>query len=298
VTLHAVAAPSGLQVTEDKFLTSDDVAVSVLRLRNPYERGVELAVEVGFGFRSGVAHHLGGPDAAPVFTYRDGPPGDDLYQLVPSDGRRALVFAVAFAASESEARARALRWSRSPDPVRAQADAVQSWFDHHVPRFDCPDPWLTRLWHLDALRRFRRGDVPDPSSWIMQAEPSRHLDEIRTRARAEFVGGDFDRPRLDGAGGPWAATLLGEVLGITSGANGGLRIDPTPAAAVWPWFCFEDVPCGPDGERRLAVVWDDPAEPEDAFGDGDKGLTVYLDGRRVHHQWDLASLRLPPPGPA
>jgi hypothetical protein len=36
------------------------------------------------------------------------------------------------------------------------------------------------------------------------------------------------------------------------------------------------------------VVWDDPRDPSfDAYQDGDMGLTVYVDGRRLYHQEDL-----------
>jgi hypothetical protein len=38
VTLHGLHADSGLQITEDKFLTQDDVVVSILSLRKPGRR--------------------------------------------------------------------------------------------------------------------------------------------------------------------------------------------------------------------------------------------------------------------
>ncbi len=144
VTLHGLHANSGLQITEDKFLTQDDVAVSVLSLRNPADGGVSLDVDLKWGVPGG-EHHFR-PDL-PVFVAREGPAGDNLRQMVPAGSRQTLVFAVAFAPTVEEARKRAAKWARAVNPVREQQEAYQAWFDANVPRFDCSDPWLTKLWY-------------------------------------------------------------------------------------------------------------------------------------------------------
>lgn len=144
VTLHGLHANSGLQITEDKFITGDDVVVSVLRLRNPADGGVPLEIELAWGVPAGENRFR--PDV-PIFVHREGPPGDNLRQMVPAGSRQTLVFAVAFAPSADEAKRRTARWARASDPVGVQVGEYQAWFDEHVPRFDCDDPWLARLWY-------------------------------------------------------------------------------------------------------------------------------------------------------
>ncbi len=144
VTLHARHAESGLQVTEDKFLTQDDVAVSVLSLRNPGDGAVKVRLDLLYGIPAGENFFR---PTLPVWVHREGPPGDDLRQMLPAGGRRTLVFAVAVAPSPEEARARAAGWARADDPVRAHAEAYQAWFDENVPLFDCADPYLTKMWY-------------------------------------------------------------------------------------------------------------------------------------------------------
>jgi hypothetical protein len=144
VTLNALHGDSGLQVTEDKFITDDDVLVSVLRLRNPGEFGVQIEIDLRFGLAQG--EHRFRP-TLPVHVFRHAPAGDDLRGMLASGGRQTLVFAVAFAPSADEARRRAARWARGADPVAEHAQAYQNWFDENVPLFDCSDPWLTKLWY-------------------------------------------------------------------------------------------------------------------------------------------------------
>ena len=48
----------------------------------------------------------------------------------------------------------------------------------------------------------------------------------------------------------------------------------------------------------VTLVWDDPAFPGDAYSDGDKGLTIYVDGRRFRHQADLSPFAACLPAPS
>ncbi len=143
VSLHALDAPSGLQITEDKFITQNDVVVSVLHLRNAGEFSVDLDIRRTWGIQDG-EHEL--RKNVLVWVKRIGPPPDDLRQSLGPGARATIVFAVAFAPTEAEAEKRALFWTNHNDPVRAQSAAYQAWFDKNVPLFECSDPWLTKLW--------------------------------------------------------------------------------------------------------------------------------------------------------
>lgn len=143
-TLHARDDVTGLQVTEDKFITQDDVVVSVLSLRNASDDMAEVKVELGWGVAGGENRFRGN---IPVYVHREGPPGDDLRQRLPPGGRERMVFAVAFAPTQAEAVRRASYWARNENAVREHSEAYQAWFDENVPRFDCSDPWATKMWY-------------------------------------------------------------------------------------------------------------------------------------------------------
>jgi hypothetical protein len=144
VTLNGVGAESGVQITEDKFITRDDVVVSVLSLRNPGESVADVEIDLQWGIPSGFNELRRG---IAVYVHREGPPGDDLRLRVPPGYRLTLVFAVAFAPTREEAERRAARWRHETNPVRTQVDAYQKWFDQNIPRFDCSDIWLTKMWY-------------------------------------------------------------------------------------------------------------------------------------------------------
>lgn len=145
VTLHGRHEATGLQVTEDKFITRDDVVVSVLSLRNPGPYTVDVVVECTSGVAAGEQEFRAG---IPVYVHRHLPPGDDLRQKLPAEGRVSVVFAVAFSTeSVDDARRRARYWASDVSAARHHAETYQEWFDENVPRFDCPDPWLTKLWY-------------------------------------------------------------------------------------------------------------------------------------------------------
>lgn len=144
VTLHGKDIATGLQVTEDKFLTRDDVVVSVLSLRNPSEFTVEVGIDFSWGITEGIHEFRPG---IPVYVHRQGPPGDDLRQRVPAFGRAELTFVVAFAPTREEAFRRANRWRNDTNPAWTQADEYQTWFTENMPLFECSDPWLTKMWY-------------------------------------------------------------------------------------------------------------------------------------------------------
>ncbi|MES2460623.1 MAG: hypothetical protein V4671_08555 [Armatimonadota bacterium] len=301
VTLNGRHDESGLQVTEDKFISDDDVIVSVLSFRNPGDQTVSVELDYSWGIASGAVEILG----KPVWIRREPPPGDDLVQSLPSGARRMLVFAVAVAPSREEALYRAAYWRDRENAVYAQATAYQNWFDENAPRFDCSDPWLTKLWyHRWASLRRLRGETDEEEEAVRAlADPSRGgaFQAAAAYARAQFEQGDFSLPREAKANTasrhlsrpePALCRFIEEsLLGLSvtgEDDDASLTVSPRvppPQKGGWSHFCLENYLCR---GRLLTMVWDDPADPSfDAYQDGDMGLTLYSDGRRFYHQDDL-----------
>jgi len=325
VTLHGLHEASGLQITEDKFLTEDDAVVSVFSVRNPGEYTVEFQLDYSWGMPQGENHI----DGESVWIRRDAPPGDDLRQRFPSGARRTFVFVVAFADSREKALQRSLSWRDHPDPVRAQSEMTQRWFDANMPRFDCSDPWITKLWYHRWQQLWRlRGesnaarqeirDVLAAADVLHEAgldvgagrqaarggAPGDLLAAVTRFAEAQFESGLYELPGTEAdrttarpvpsVDEPAFATVVLEgLLGIqrhAAGPNDDLLVVrpglPPVQSGGWSHFCAENIP---HQGRMVTMVWDDPSDPStDAYQDGDKGLSVYSDGRRIYHQEDLA----------
>jgi hypothetical protein len=303
VTQHGRHPTTGLQVTEDKFLTEDDVVVSIVSLRNPEESMVDVRIEHAWGIAQGETDLPGG-----VWVRRSAPPGDDLRQTLAPGARSTMVFAMAFAPTNREAERRVSEWAGLRDAVGAQSGASQSWFDARAPRFDCADPWLTKLWY-HCWHAFRRQGGATPEAVvalapIATAEPAGLASALSTYARTQFEDGDFMRPgtpaqnaagrgtAASGASGapPLAEFLTRYVAGISLDAHDLLTVAPRipdAAGGGWTHFCLDAVRFR---DRLVTIVWDDPSDPSiDAYHDGDMGLTVYADGRRISHHESLKS---------
>jgi hypothetical protein len=120
-------------------------------------------------------------------------------QSLPSGARASLVFAVAVAPSREEALYRASYWRDREKPVYAQATAYQNWFEENAPRFDCSDPWLTKLWYhrWAAVRRFR-GETDTARRRRRSCRcPGARFRRSRVRAGA-VRGGDYALATGDG----------------------------------------------------------------------------------------------------
>jgi hypothetical protein len=119
---------------------------------------------------------------------------------------------------------------------------------------------------------------------------------VNAWVREQFDHGDYafpyaaaDHPQ---SGAPVPRIILNHLIGLVPCVDDDLEVRPFPADRAqggWSYFAVENVPYR---GRLLTIVWDDPAEQEDAFHDGDKGFTVYADGRCVFHGDRLAPLRL------
>jgi hypothetical protein len=314
ITSNAISSDTGLQITEDKFITSDDVLISSVNLRNPGEYAIAVQVDHVFGIAAG-EQAFG--QSEPVWVYREGPPGDDLRFHLHASGMRTLVFAVGFGTSEEQARRRVWRWRNDLNPVSLQRDEYQGWFDAYVPGFDCSDPWFLKLWYhrwFAVRRNYWDEDRPEQEVWggnpqiatmpvegdQAEMQESGSQWEWERLCRGQFENNDYDRPYLNPIptfdfeyphsdffrerGCLWAERFLREILGIVPRTDNMLEICPQVPSGAWSHFCLENLSYR---GRRLTIVWDDPSEKEDAYDDGDKGFTVYVDGHRQFHQSTL-----------
>ena len=137
------------------------------------------------------------------------------------------------------------------------------------------------------------------------------LDLVNSFARAQYEDGDYQRPHTgefyrgdtarwltrerDYHHSTWADLIISALVGLTPREDDVVEVHPLmPPASEggWTHFCLEDVPYH---GRLLTLVWDDPAQPEDVYNDGDRGFTVYADGKRLHHQEDLSPCAIPLP---
>jgi hypothetical protein len=256
---------SGLQVIEDKFVTEDDTLVSVLSLRNPSLEDCEIEIEACWGLREsgyGTVGHLS-------------PPLDDLFVHLPGQAMRQLVFAFTIATDESAARRRIARWGGGT-PLLEHRSRFDDWGAANTPLFDCSDPWLLRLYYLDWASRY------------FSSEFNSKLEVEVTALENAFFEGDFDRPILSNS--DWSGFVLEKIIGLNAdNETKTLTLHPTVDFTL-DYFCLDDFHFQ---DRLLTIVWDDPKIALDAYEDGDKGLTVYVDRRRVYNQPTRDSFTIP-----
>jgi hypothetical protein len=258
-TLFAKDDQGALQITEDKFITHNDTLVCVLSLRNAGEFAVPVEIEAMWQVKKQEGMH------------RQAPPFDDLVQTLAPDSNTTLVFALAFHPDTDVAWKRAVYWQGTPSPVRQQQERWERWAQESVVRFDCPDPWLVRLWYHESSARF----------CLPFAFPSDRPTDFN--AQAGFAVGDFDQLLWPPPPAHAAVFSLLE-LEITDEA---IALNPT---IDWPYFCLDGLPLGEEG-GHITLVWDDTNAPLDAYDDGDKGLSLYINGRKKHHQEGLEPFR-------
>ena len=95
--------------------------------------------------------------------------------------------------------------------------------------------------------------------------------------RDGFTDGDFDAPRDDCLA--WDRAVQERLVGARVEGET-LHIAPANFLNLSS-FCLQ-------GFHGTTIIWDDPDHPDDAFGDGDKGLTVYVGRTRAYNQPTLA----------
>ncbi|MFY7951845.1 MAG: hypothetical protein ACOVT5_05005 [Armatimonadaceae bacterium] len=256
VSRNARCAQSELQVVEDRFIAPDLCAVCAFWLRNPTDQNIAVEIKARWSFpnhNSGDRHHV-----------RIAPAGDDLFGHLAGGARRLFTFAWSVAPSENEAVHHCRKWCASDNPVHdlLQAHGAQGPDSH--PRFECDDPWLTRL---VAHRLYRQSVETSPPP----SPPNR--DNIV----ASFTNGHFDRPS---PGAPAWERWVAEILAGIEYTPEALVLRPLADAAGLDRWCLDNWTAGP---HRICIAWDNPAIPEDAYHDGRRGFDVWIDGRHFHH---------------
>ncbi len=195
-----------------------------------------------------------------------------------------------------DGRAAACMWNGPTRPhasaivFTAMARAVRAARDHHVAGSPLQREHLWQLFHSFTRAQFRDQDLCYP--WT-----------------GEFYNGDTGRWKTaerDYNHSTWLDILIPELIGLVPRDDETIEIDPLVPEAALGYFIL-------DGQRYrghdVTIAWDAPGpDLPDHFGDGRKGLDIYVDGRRAASsprltrlQVALASLRQPgvpvsPPG--
>ena len=254
-SLFGSEAFSELQVAQDSFLALDGTRVVALLLRNPSSSSIPLEITAHWDVQG---------------TQRCTPPLDDLFFQLAPDTTVQRVFTLSENPDGNAALKLANRWYFESSPAATQAQHLEDWQQQNAFVFDCSDPWLTRLVAHSQAARWR-GVNPPP------------VPQNGGDAKEWFPGGDFDAPLEETACPAWDRWVIETLVGVSSDGET-LKITPTNLIGLSS-FCLQ----GPHG---CTIAWDDPAHPEDAFGDGDKGLTVYVGRARVYNQPTLTPCRL------
>lgn len=168
-------------VTERKFITDDDTLVDLVTVTNDSDVSSECLLEVSSGFARdrGPDNTLTGAAdfrnvrghavlLAPRFTLAGNEPS--LRQRVSIRPGQSVSFRIVLSFQENAAKAEqaARAWATRPDALAHHKAVYQKWFDDNCPRFECDDPYITRLywyrWFVarHCLSRACTGNLPYP----------------------------------------------------------------------------------------------------------------------------------------
>lgn len=254
-TLYGQEEFSGLQVVQDAFVASDGTHVAQLTLRNPSADTVSIELAVAWGQREGAGES--------GWVHRCAPALDERFFQLPAGMTTQRSVTLARASDEETAWRNATRWYFEASPAATQAQRLDDWRADNAPLFDCSDPWLTRLVAHSQVEHWRGTTLPLPPKGTLPQKC--------------FPNGDFDafpEPLYD-----WEQFVQFYLAGISLDGDT-LELSPLNTLAL-PSFCIQ-------GTRDTTIIWDDPAAPDDAYQDGDKGLTIYHGRRRIYNQPTLA----------
>lgn len=254
-TLYGQEEFSGLQVVQDAFVASDGTHVAQLTLRNPSADTVAIELAVAWG------QHEGAGESG--WVHRCAPALDERFFQLPAGMTTQRTVTLALASDEDTAWRNATRWYFEASPAATQAQRLDDWRADNAPLFDCADPWLTRLVAHSQAERWRGATLPLPPGGLTPHQC--------------FPNGDFDA--LPEPTYAWDRVVM-EQLAAAQVHEETLLLSPYNFLNL-PSFCLQ-------GFYGTTIVWDDPMHPDDAYQDGDKGLTIYHGRRRIYNQPTLA----------
>ncbi len=170
-----------LSFAERRFITEDDALVDVVTLSNISREPARCTLVLGSQFATSTS---GGGDlvgsgefhsvrthavvAAPSFVVKAAEAV--LAREITLGPGQSISLSIALAMSEDPDRARrtADKWATLPDALEHHRATYQKWFDDNCPRFECDDPYITKLywyrWFVarHCLSRACTGNLPYP----------------------------------------------------------------------------------------------------------------------------------------
>jgi hypothetical protein len=158
--------------------------------------------------------------------------------------------------------------------LTAMARALRAARDQHVADSPLKREHLWQLFHSFTQAQFRDQNLQYP--WT-----------------GEFYSGDTGRWKTaerDYNHSTWLDVLIPELIGLVPRDDDTIEIDPLLPEAALGYFIL-------DGQRYhghdVTIAWDAPgANFPDHFGDGRKGLDLYVDGKRAASLPRLTTLRV------
>jgi hypothetical protein len=118
--------------------------------------------------------------------------------------------------------------------------------------------------------------------------PSRRLDRPVVGEMYNPFNGMWLTNERDYFHSTYVDLVVTAIAGLRPAAGETLEIDPLLPPATWDRFALVRLPYH---GHELAVVWDAPGG-EDAYGDGEAGLVVWVDGKVAARREDLGPLRV------
>ncbi len=188
-------APVSVEIIADKFITNDDVLMTLMKFHNPSKTPIKVSLAVSApqlvsrakpalemkeiawpgwtGYRVASSVTLQGVEVAcqmaHLHNWRLTNPNNPMIELEMKPGQSGE-FRVALAMDIDPAAAERAMEKRlkDADPLAVQKTEYQLWFDDNLPYFDCSDPWITKMYYHRAYNL--RKNSMDPKLGKMQSK--------------------------------------------------------------------------------------------------------------------------------
>lgn len=150
---------SGIYVRGSKFITSDDILVSLLKVKNESKEDKNIRVvafsEIGFtkisenlfGFEQfyhGIHVHVRAKMEGNNKFY---PNGIYFEGIIKGGEEKDFKFAMAFDLNPNSCEKKLDDFLRKKEPLNEHISQYIGWFKSEIPYFDCPDKWFRKMWY-------------------------------------------------------------------------------------------------------------------------------------------------------